>query len=200
MPAIYIVHKEYPFGEIPRIETKYRPGFPEGENIGTPNISYEEIGKKDIPKRNCLISFFDRKRLWKKFLREYRRNIKTAESELELIELPADSNGNTTDFSLIEDGEIYIGGCFLDGCVRNAIRDIQTELCRIGKNPVVSVVPELTLCYLQPAQVTFEETIKDINKTNFFPLRDKMTKKEIKNTKPIRHKVRKAGLDSILNI
>ena len=178
-----MIHTDYPFNIEPRVEVKIRKGLPEGKMIKTPNISYKElgiddskIGKPDKPGIDNtyvlgdMYTLLDKNHLWKRFLDEYKSNLEKAKKIVGLFEIQANVTGYPSDLSWINDEtskNIYLGGCFLEGCLHSAIRTIQMNLFERGVDPVVTVIPEITLCFLQPAQVTFIEEVDDMNSISF---------------------------------
>ncbi len=121
---IYMVHPEYPFSMEPRVGVNIRDGLPEGEPIGTPNISYKDLGIDDYYVEKRTYEIFDKNHLWERFLGEYKSNLRKAKEKHELFELPTNEDGYVKDFSLLYGEAVHIGGCFFDGCVSNGIRSI----------------------------------------------------------------------------
>lgn len=188
---VYLIHPNYPFKMEPRIEVRIKKGLPEGKAIGTPNISYKEIGIDDSYITNDKYALFNKEHLWKRFLSEYHNNLKKLKENLKVIEIQTDEIGIVKDLSWLDE-EVYLGGCFLEGCLHNGIRRIQTELLNRRKEPIINLIPEVTLCHLQPAQVTFMEELNDMNSIDFH------YKKEF-HPKILNNKIKLVSLETLIN-
>lgn len=185
-----LVHSDYPFKMKPRVDVWIRKGLPEGESIGTPNISYKEMGIDSSYEINTEHTIRDKNYLWERFLGEYNSSLKKARERINTLEVSCDDLGTPTDLSWLDE-KVYLGGCFLEGCLHNAIRRIQIELLEKKQEPVVYLIPEIVLCAKQPAQVTFMEEVKSMNTIDFHY-------KKGFDFKVLNNKVKLVGLENLI--
>jgi len=164
---VHYVHRKYPKDMDSRVEFKIRNNY-EYPNIDTPTSYYSEASLEEvyIPYNDVSIIIRDEK-LSDKLKGEYFANI----GQTNPIDLPTNDNGYVTNFEWLDNinGEISLGGCYLDGCLHNGIRSIQTELYKRNEKKIISLIPSVILCWKQPGCITFQEQLDDFERILFYP-------------------------------
>jgi hypothetical protein len=172
--VVYFVHRGYPLGMEKRVEFVVRDEYLyPAKKISTPSIRPDGVdlslgfslssGIPHLPH----YSLIEDSRLFDRLINQYLHNIYMADC----IDLPTGDNGGVTDFGWLDSApeRILLGGCFLDGCLRNGIRSIQEELFRRGERRELVIIPQLTINWCQPSEILFAENVKDIQETKFIP-------------------------------
>jgi hypothetical protein len=68
------------------------------------------------------------------------------------------------DICWLGNGDVNLGGCFLDACLSRTIRTLIPQIEKTERR--VFVVPELTVCVKQPGNYTFQEIMKELNSSS----------------------------------
>jgi hypothetical protein len=96
--------------------------------------------------------------LWKNHVAiPYKRNLRKAN----VVDIPSNKDsGVVTDFSWLKEGDVNVGGCYMDYCLLNTINSLRQN---VPTDRRIYIVPELTVCFEQPGNATFLRVLKRLN-------------------------------------
>jgi hypothetical protein len=177
--TVYLTHKEQALGQT-WFEISLEPK--ECEDIGVPfvpidrnyldriapsyfNCKTAEDLKRLGDSKNSIGRFDEYDEiLWKNHIAiPYRRNLERAKEII--VDTPTDKeSGLVADISRLRDGDINVGGCYLDYCLSDTIESLRSKLKNQKRR--MFIVPELTVCFMQPGNFTFKESLSKLNSSS----------------------------------
>lgn len=170
MENIHITHRNCAFNQrwfdVSLCTTQY-------EDVGTPSIplneEYLEWLAKDLHKTRQdiigygLIGRYEGRDepFWKKYVEvPYRKSLEAACDRL--VDVPTIGYGGVVDRKFCPSEErINIAGGYFECCLSDTIESLARKLKKTQK---IFVIPELTVCFCQPGNVTFVKTLEGLKK------------------------------------
>lgn len=148
------------------------------EDVGTPYVPIDKSFLDRIaPRYHCknseemknrfrdvvLLHDNEAEKLWEKYIiTPYAVSLGRAQGRI--ADTPTCIFGDVTDVSWLENGDVNLGGCFLDACFSRTIKTLIPQIEKTERR--VFIVPELTVCVKQPGNSTFQEVMKELNSSS----------------------------------